>query len=56
MANISKEYSRQARKAKKAASAVIKKSSSDPEEMRIFLTFKRRATQDFKPAAKKRAG
>lgn len=55
MANISKQYSKLARKAKKTASAAIKKSSSDPEEMRIFLTFKKRAQQDFKPAAKKRA-
>jgi hypothetical protein len=56
MANISKQYSQLARKAKKAASTAIKKSSSDPEEMRIFHTFKKRAKQDFKPAKKARAG
>jgi hypothetical protein len=55
MANISKQYSQLSRKAKKAASAAITKSSSDPEEKRIFMTFKKRAQQDFKPVKKKKA-
>ncbi|MCA6116562.1 hypothetical protein J6524_16895 [Bradyrhizobium sp. WSM 1738] len=55
MANISKKYSEQTRKAKKAAAIVVRKSSTDPEEKRIFATFTKRAQQDFRPAAKKRA-
>lgn len=55
MANISKKYSQLTRKAKKAAAVVVRKSSSDPEEKRIFQTFTKRAQQDFRPAAKKRA-